>query len=217
MAWAPDYCDEDELTEFAHASAEDSAWVNLARSTASRAVDGTCHRQFGRVEAPEPRLYSARWSRSNCGWLVETADLMDLTGLIIVFDTLGDRSYSTTVDTAKVDWLPWEAADEGRPWERMLLRTAAGSFDERRGGFRVTASWGWAPIVDPDVAVHDWPNPITQAALMQGSRLIMRRDSPYGIAGSPEAGSEKRLLARVDPDVQVALQNGNYIRRTWAR
>jgi hypothetical protein len=60
---------------------------------------------------------------------------------------------------------------------------------------RVTALWGWSAV----------PPAIEQATLLQASRLLIRRDSPYGVAGSPEAGTEIRLLARLDPDVDVAV------------
>jgi hypothetical protein len=41
---------------------------------------------------------------------------------------------------------------------------------------------------------------------MQASRLLSRRDAPFGIAGSPEMGSEMRLLAKLDPDVDLLVQ-----------
>lgn len=54
---------------------------------------------------------------------------------------------------------------------------------------------------DPD----DIPPGVHVAALIQSSRLFHRKDSPYGIAGSPAEGSELRLLARLDPDVDALL------------
>ena len=67
---------------------------------------------------------------------------------------------------------------------------------------KVTARWGWAAV----------PSTIKQATLLQASRLLARRDAPFGIAGSPDVGSEIRLLARVDPDVAVAVAP---YRRWW--
>lgn len=55
------------------------------------------------------------------------------------------------------------------------------------------------------------PDSIKLACLLQASRFFIRREAPFGIAGSPEAGSELRLLAKVDPDVEVIL--GPY--RSW--
>jgi len=56
---------------------------------------------------------------------------------------------------------------------------------------------------------------VHEACLLQSSRIAARRDSPFGVAGSPETGSELRLLDRVDPDVAVTLSR--YRRRAWVR
>ena len=58
--------------------------------------------------------------------------------------------------------------------------------------------------------VRDW-TPISPLSIVgltgvpEASRWFARRNSPYGIAGSPEMGSELRLLAKLDPDVAVML------------
>jgi hypothetical protein len=67
---------------------------------------------------------------------------------------------------------------------------------------QVTATWGWTAV----------PATIKKATLLQASRFYKRRDAPFGVAGSPDMGSEMRLLAKVDPDVEVML--GDY-RRKW--
>lgn len=51
------------------------------------------------------------------------------------------------------------------------------------------------------------PPTITAACLLQASRFWKRRDAPFGIAGSPVLGNEMRLLAKLDPDVEVMLWN----------
>jgi hypothetical protein len=60
----------------------------------------------------------------------------------------------------------------------------------------VTAKWGYAAAI---------PKSVIEANLLQASRLFSRRQSPYGVAGSPDLGGELRLLAKVDPDVAVLL------------
>lgn len=55
------------------------------------------------------------------------------------------------------------------------------------------------------------PSAVKQACLIQASRFFTRRYAPFGVAGSPDSGSEIRLLAKVDVDVAVIL--GPYI--TW--
>lgn len=53
------------------------------------------------------------------------------------------------------------------------------------------------------------PSAVKQACLIQASRFVTRRYAPFGVAGSPDSGSEIRLLAKVDVDVAVIL--GPYI------
>lgn len=43
------------------------------------------------------------------------------------------------------------------------------------------------------------------ATLLQAARWYKRQDSPYGVLGSQEFGNYTRLLAQLDPDVQLLL------------
>jgi hypothetical protein len=70
------------------------------------------------------------------------------------------------------------------------------------GAVKVTATFGWPAV----------PAEVRQAALIQAVRLFKRKGSPFGIAGSPEDGSEMRLLSRLDPDVENLLR---HLRRPW--
>lgn len=54
---------------------------------------------------------------------------------------------------------------------------------------------------------YEIPASVQLATLIQGSRLVSRRNSPYGVAGSPEMQSELRLLSELDPDVRELLRN----------
>jgi hypothetical protein len=42
------------------------------------------------------------------------------------------------------------------------------------------------------------------ATKIQAARLFIRRQSPFGIAGTPELGTV-RLSAKLDPDVQALI------------
>ncbi len=80
------------------------------------------------------------------------------------------------------------------------------------GGIKATAPWGWAAV----------PGAVHYAALLQASRFLGRRDSPYGVAGSPPrrdsgsgisvAAKEMRLMDVLDPDVAASL---DIFRRDW--
>jgi hypothetical protein len=202
--WAPDYADTSELASLVRVGdVIDDAQLALALSTASRSIDHACGRQFGLLGAVEARYYSARWDPPRCRWVVPIDDLMTATGLVVAVDTLDDLTYAGTVDNAYVQKGPINAAAKGRPWTELVVhRTSSVQPTWTENAVKVTARWGWSSV----------PTTIKQAALLQASRVLARRDSPFGVAGSPEIGSELRLLARLDPDVAVAVAP---YRRWW--
>jgi hypothetical protein len=98
------------------------------------------------------------------------------------------------------------AAQTGRPFTKLYVDDdSAAKPTTERHGVTISAVWGWDAV----------PVPVEQATLLQASRFHARRFSPYGVAGSPEAGSEMRLLAKLDPDVELALARSRLI-RWWA-
>lgn len=208
MAWAPDYTTTDELSDYVRIEdLDDDVQLGLAVTAASRAIDRHTVRQFGLVDAVEPREYTARWSRTRGGWLVPIDDLMTTTGLVVQVDQDGDGAHEASLASTAYVLRPRNAARKGFPWTELWIDSAAvtGMYVAADGAVQVTALWGWSAV----------PATVEQACLLQASRLLSRRDSPFGVAGSPEGGSELRLLARVDPDVQVTLDP--YRRRVWTR
>lgn len=201
MTWAPDYVTAEDVAGFAHVDDDiDDAQYARAATTASRSIDHECHRQFGRT-ASETRLYTPRWSHTRGWWSIETDDFITVTQVEV--DRLGDGVFEI-VDITKFRKLSSDAnADKkGRPWERLVIRAAyLPSFTYPHDCIRVTAEYGWASV----------PVAIEQATLLQASRLASRRDSPMGVAGSPEQGSELRLLAKLDPDVVTSVKD--YVRK----
>lgn len=193
MPWAPNYATPADLAAYLRIPDEDiqdEEQMVLALAGASRAVDRTCRRQFGALAAPAARVYTARVDPQLNRPVVAIDDLMDDTGLLI---EVGGEEVTGVLG-------PANAPADGVPWTRIAGPWPLGVPD----AVTVTALWGWTSV----------PDAVVQATLMQASRLLARRDSPYGVAGSPEAGSEIRLLARVDPDVAVLLRH--YTRRWWA-
>jgi hypothetical protein len=193
VAWEPDYVSAAELKAWERIDdAVDDTQLALIVTAASRAVDRHTHRQFGVVAAAEERRYTAVWDRRRCRWLIEIDDLMSTTGLTFTTEAGQIGTY---------DLEPINAAQKGRPWERVVIHpdSAVKPTSEQHG---VTGDglWGWSTV----------PATVKLASRLQSARFVARRDSPYGIAGSPELGSELRLLARVDPDVAVVL--GPYVR-----
>lgn len=192
MPWAPDYVTTTELRDYLRIpDTDDDAEIAVAISAASRAVDLAVNRQFGLVAVVEAREYDITYDRHRAVWVAFIDDLMTDTGLLI------EDAYGAPVAVSDVTLAPRNAPQKGRPWTRFTSQAAID------GPVQVTGLWGWTGI----------PATIKQATLIQASRFFKRRDSPFGVAGSPDLGNELRLLEKLDPD--VALMVGGY-RRWWA-
>lgn len=201
MPWEPTYVTTAELKSYVRISdSTDDTELDFAIEAASRAVDEHCGRQFGQVAAAEERLYTPqrdrRPKRRRPRWTIEIDDLMTETDL-----ALSVKETGTTISTYTLR--PRNADKISRPWTEILFESDVevviyGDDDE----IAVTAIWGWSAV----------PETIKQATLLQASRFFSRRTSPYGVAGSPDLGSELRLLAKLDADVAVMLER---FRRTW--
>lgn len=198
MAWKPDYITVTELTDYERVSdSVDAVQAQWAVTTASRAVDRCCNRQFGQLAAPAQWAYTAYWDYDRCRWVVPIDDVQDPTGLAATIDG-GDAIDAYTLE-------PRNAVEKGKAYTRLVVKdTSTGQPTGAEGEVLVTVKFGWTA----------YPNAVKQATALQGSRLLSRRDSPYGIAGSPDVGSELRLLAKVDPDVAVSLTDYVRPRRT---
>lgn len=202
MPWAPDYVSLSTLKAVLRiADTDDDVALQLALSGACRSIDGHCGRQFGQEATAVARYYTAAWDLDRARYVVAIDDLATTTNLAVaVADTEGAYDRALTVDT---DYAlqPRNAVADGRPWT-LLVANSATTLPCGEDAIRVTARFGWTAV----------PDAIEQAALIQATRLFRRKDSPFGVAGSPETGSELRLLARLDPD--VALLVAPY-RRVW--
>jgi hypothetical protein len=204
MAWDIDYATLDVLKNYVKVpldDTEDDVELALALTAASRAVDRACFRQFGKSDASEDRYFTAQWDRILCAWIIRIDDITDTAGLTVAYDSARDGTYGTSITPFRL--LPRNAAAKQRPYEEIqILRTSSGTPSDADGAVRVHGTFGWSTV----------PATVTQATLLQASRFASRRDSPYGIAGSPDTGAELRLLAKVDVDVAVMLRP---YRRIW--
>nr|UXE44753.1 hypothetical protein Hi04_10k_c361_00017 [uncultured bacterium] len=195
MAWQPDYILAADLKAFLHITdTVDDTQVQYAVTTASRAIDRFCNRQFGQVTSAEQRRYSAFPDNQRGRYVVPIDDLGSATSFAVQFNSLAVTSYQLE---------PFNALLEGRVYTRVTFDPNDVTFTGDEGEVYITGLWGWANV----------PVAVQQACLLQGSRIFNRRTSPYGIAGSPQEGSELRLLARVDPDVSVSLMEYKRPRR----
>ncbi len=192
--WAPDYTTAERLKKYLGDETDvDDAFVAAWITAVSRNIDLHCGRQFGTVEQATEFYFTPKYDPRRGQWFATIYDLRSATGLQVT------KEDGTTVAADGYKLLPSNNAALGKPFEQIRL-------DSRPGGDIAIESdqWGWA-AVPPSIEVGMW---------LQAARLAARRDSPFGIAGSPSTGSEMRLLARVDPDFLVTLKP--FVRRWWA-
>lgn len=187
MAWAPDYTTLAGLKSYLRIDdTADDVFLAVWITTVSRNVDDFCGRQFGQTLA-ESRTYTPVWDRHLSRYVTVIDDLQDITGLAIV-----DENSTAVTDFT---FQPVNALQKGRPYERILTTASTGDLT-------ATGLWGWSAV----------PSAAPTGVYLQAARLAKRRDSPFGIAGSPSEGSEIRLLAQLDPDFRTSLKP---LRREW--
>lgn len=187
----------------------DAAIELLALETASRLIDRACGRLFtatlsvaaarvftpATIPARDPLVYPSStfpwtWYRH---FELPIDDLFDTSTMSVAFDTTGNGAYNDVVTGYRVG--PLNAAAKGKPYTTLLFDS--GIYPPLfQNSVQVTAKWGWTSV----------PTTIQQATLLQASRILKRRDAPFGIAGSPDLGSQMRLLARLDPDVEEMVK-----------
>lgn len=191
MAWAPDYVELDEAK--AHLGIDDDlddAEIRRAIGAASRLIDNATNRQFGKTDTVETREYEVSWSRTKGLWVGRVDDIHTATGLVVTVNgsALASDAYRL---------LPDNAASHGKPWERIGVTTAtARTVGIGAPYVTITATFGWSAV----------PTIVEEAVMLQLARLDKRRDAPFGVAGSPDSGSEVRLLDRLDADVALMVR-----------
>ena len=197
MAWAPDYITAEELAAYMRITHDsDDVELAFAVSGASRAIDYHCNRQFGILAAPAERTYEAWFDCGRGLWVVDTDDYFGALTAV----TIG--GVATTAYTRE----PLNAASVGMPYTSLTIDRAASVVPVTPLYLvAATVAWGWTAV----------PDAVKLASRLQGSRFHSRRDSPFGVTGSPDQGGELRLLARVDPDVGVSLRD--FVRPRYPR
>ncbi len=200
MPWAPDYVaveGDDGLAAFCRADPAEP-WLADYGTAASRAVDTFCRRQFGKLDAPtEVELDVDGAVQLDTGrWLVQTEDVHTTAGAALTIDGV-----TVAAGASGYLWWPRNAAAFGAVQTGITLDTRP------TGTALLTGSYGWAA----------YPAAVVAAVRLQVNRWHVRRESPYGTAGSPSEGSEVRLTAVLDPDVRAILSGGRLVRKQLPR
>lgn len=203
MAWQPDYITLAQAKANLRIPVDDTADdadLALHITAASRNIDRFADRQFGQVDSVTDRYYAASFDREWRCWTVQVDDIHDAAGLEVAFDGAGDGTFTTDLEFTPG---PLSAPQDGKPYEYLKI-TGSPRLTCIPDGVRVrSAGFGWAAV----------PKPVKDGVHLQVNRFFVRRNSPYGVAGSPELGNEIRLLNKLDPDVEVMVRP---FQRYWA-
>lgn len=169
----------------------DNAAIEVAIATASRMIDDYTGRFFykdGTVGTPATRYYTP-----SDYWILPTDDFVSISE--IATDDNFNRTYDTvwTVDDSMFE--PVNNPSRGWPMSRILAVGAYVFPWNLPQSVRVKGVFGWSSV----------PAEVNSAAQIQASRLFLRRQSPFGIAGSTDIGTV-RLAAKLDADVEALLR-----------
>jgi hypothetical protein len=171
-------------------SVDDTA-LESAVTAASRMVDDYTERFFyqnGTSGSPVTRYYTALDP-----YTINIDDIVTVTE--VATDDNFDRTFGTVWSTTDYMVEPINNPIKSFPYNRVL---AIGSYIfpyQLPQSVRIKGAWGFSAI----------PAEVNMATLIQSSRIFGRRQSPFGIAGSPDLGTV-RLFSRLDADVEVLLR-----------
>lgn len=180
------------------ADTADDSKLTLALAAAEEQVNRFTGRQFTAETAGEVRYYTALDAGR-----VYVDPFATTTDLAVATDADGDGTYETTM-TVDVGYrlAPYNAVAVGAPWT-SLVALSGHTFPTRDRGVKVTARWGYGAV----------PSSVKQATLIQAAFLWARKDTRFGVAGSPEFGNELRVESALDRTAQALLRP---YRAMWA-
>jgi hypothetical protein len=169
----------------------DNAALEMAIATASRQIDDYCGRFFykdGTTAVPVIRYYTP-----TDYYILPVDDFVSLSQ--IATDDYFDQNYSTIWTISDRMFEPINNPSRGWPLTRIL---AIGSYVFPQllpQSVRIKGIFGWSAV----------PYEVKTAAKIQASRLFLRNQSPFGIAGNTDMGTV-RLAAKLDADVEALLR-----------
>ena len=161
--------------------------ITMAGASASELIDLHCGRDFGSGTA-------TRYFNGSDSHELRVDDLAG-TAITVSTSTNADLVYDVTWSAADYLLTPLNARQNGITWPYTGLEAMKSlHFPTGASTVRIAGVFGWPAI----------PASITEAAVLQASRLYMRFQSPLGVAGSNDFGA-MRVTRSVDPDVAVLL------------
>jgi hypothetical protein len=163
----------------------DDSLLEMAIESASRLIDGYTYRYF----------YNAGTA---------TRDFVAQDSYLTIIDDLISLTELKTTDEIGSEYVTWNSSDyqlrpvNGKQDGLNVPYTSILSTDDllfnilgEQALVRVTGVWGWSAV----------PIAVTQATIIQSSRIYKRLDSPLGVAGFGDLGAI-RVGRALDPDVE---------------
>jgi len=192
---------EDDLKEIlgiADADTTDDNRLTVAADAATQQIQAWCNRHF-----VQQATVSARTFVATTPWMLEIDDVSTAAGLVIKTDEDADGVFETTWASTDYQLEPLNGKLGGQDWPYTRVRAIKARefpFDYGQALVEVTARWGWANPNDDDLYV---PQPVKEAAQIQGVSIFKSADAPLGIAGFGDIGI-MRLRQAMHP-VAMAL------------
>lgn len=174
----------------------DDDLIDNCVGAASRLIDGYCNRRFWQTGTAETRVYQAEDS------FYCSIDDIAGTALTLRSSTLANGTFDVTWKVSDYQLEPLNGNLDGLTWSYDKIRavgdylfpTVNANYGEQ-ALVQVTAIFGWPSV----------PEPITQATIIQASRIFKRYDSPLGVAGFGDLGAI-RVSRFLDPDMAQLVE-----------
>ena len=174
----------------------DDDLIDNCVGAASRLIDGYCNRRFWQSGTAEARVFQAEDS------FYCSIDDIAGTALTLKTSTQADGTFDLTWSRSDYQLEPLNGNLDGLTWSYDKIRavgdylfpTVNANFGEQ-ALVQVTAIFGWPSV----------PEPVTQATIIQASRIFKRYDSPLGVAGFGDLGAI-RVSRFLDPDMAQLVE-----------
>ena len=174
----------------------DDDLIDNCVGAASRLIDGYCNRRFWQTGTAQARVYQAEDS------FYCSIDDIAGTAITLKTSTQADGTFDLTWKVSDYQLEPLNGNLDGLTWSYDKIRavgdylfpTVNANYGEQ-ALVQVTAVFGW-----PEV-----PEPVTQATIIQASRIFKRYDSPLGVAGFGDLGAI-RVSRYLDPDMAQLVE-----------
>lgn len=174
----------------------DDDLIDNCVGAASRLIDGYCNRRFWQSGTAEARVYQAEDS------FYCSIDDVAGTALTLKTSSQADGTFDVTWKVSDYQLEPLNGNLDGLTWSYDKIRavgdylfpTVNANYGEQ-ALVQVTAVFGWPSV----------PEPVTQATIIQASRIFKRYDSPLGVAGFGDLGAI-RVSRFLDPDMAQLVE-----------